>query len=283
MYETQPTQNVDLSAWELNEFDIRVLYVACDHLLPGAWDKSQLSNYQWRLYHNSASGANLFVDEESYVLQSDRLYIIPPNLKLGCRNNVLIDQTYVHFDLASTFSMAFQKLFPKPLEISFTPVLKTMTEALRNRLQTSSQNDIVTGCLSKALVFQTFGEKLDRLFKDSPHQCIEFMSDMKPILPALKLCDLSPERTIENKELSEKCLMSEDYFIHVFKQLIGVPPRKYQLKRRLTLAAQLLLYTSSSIDEIAEKLFFNDRFYFTRAFTKETGHSPGEFRKGARK
>jgi transcriptional regulator GlxA family with amidase domain len=144
------------------------------------------------------------------------------------------------------------------------------------------ENDIVANCLSKALVFQAFAEWFDTLPDNAANIYLETMRAVEPVLPALKMLDESLEKAIDNKTLARCCLMSEDHFIHVFGKAIGLPPRKHQLKRRLALAAQMLLFTDDSIELIAEKLSFNDRFYFSRKFTEETGHSPAMFRRIAR-
>jgi AraC-like DNA-binding protein len=282
MSENDPRFNTGQTNWLFDEFDARVLYVACQHLTVGEWDSDRLSNYQWRIYHDSVPGAELTVCGETNVLESDRLYIVPPHLPLASRNKIAFDQTYVHFDLTSSFSMAFRKLFPGLTEVSFSPVLKEMTDAIRERTTLKDGNDIVMNCLAKALIFQAMAERLDALTESDAHRYLDLMRRVEPVIPALKILDQSPEKTISNKTLAQKCSMSEDHFIHVFKTLIGMPPRKYQLKRRLTLAAQLLLFTQDSIDQISEKLSFNDRFYFSRMFAKETGHSPARFRQGSR-
>ncbi|HRO43408.1 MAG TPA: AraC family transcriptional regulator [Flavipsychrobacter sp.] len=49
-------------------------------------------------------------------------------------------------------------------------------------------------------------------------------------------------------------------------------------ERTLTEAKRLLLYTDKSSKEIAYELNFKDNSYFTRFFSKHTGHTPSSFR-----
>lgn len=58
-----------------------------------------------------------------------------------------------------------------------------------------------------------------------------------------------------------------------------VPPAKYQSDLLIQEACRLLVEKNESIKEIAEMLNFDDQFYFTKKFHKETGLTPTEYRK----
>ena len=59
----------------------------------------------------------------------------------------------------------------------------------------------------------------------------------------------------------------------------GVPPAKYQSDLLIQEACRLLIEKNESIKEIAEILNFDDQFYFTKKFHKETGVTPTQYRK----
>lgn len=56
-------------------------------------------------------------------------------------------------------------------------------------------------------------------------------------------------------------------------------PLKIIKSRVITEAKRLLMYSDKSIKEIAEILGYDDPFYFSRLFTKETGIAPTEYKK----
>lgn len=58
-------------------------------------------------------------------------------------------------------------------------------------------------------------------------------------------------------------------------------PRDYIQERCLLEAKRLLVYSSSTIQDISERLGFEDPNYFARFFRKQTGQSPGQFRSQA--
>ena len=74
--------------------------------------------------------------------------------------------------------------------------------------------------------------------------------------------------------------MSRTAYLQKFKKLTGTSPQKMQTAYRISIAKNLLLQTSKSITDIAQSVGFYDLSHFIRVFTKETGVSPNEFRKG---
>jgi AraC family transcriptional regulator, arabinose operon regulatory protein len=81
------------------------------------------------------------------------------------------------------------------------------------------------------------------------------------------------------KELARRAFMSESNFSHVFKDLTGVPPKRYAIQTRIARAKELLAGTDLSIKEIAAELGYDDPHYFSRQFRKLAGKPPSAFRK----
>ena len=73
---------------------------------------------------------------------------------------------------------------------------------------------------------------------------------------------------------------SESQVIRLFKKEYGETPYGYVLRKRLSLAKHLLLETSLTVAQIAEKLSFSDEYYFSSFFKEKVGVSPSLYRKG---
>ncbi|MED1782225.1 AraC family transcriptional regulator [Brevibacillus fortis] len=64
----------------------------------------------------------------------------------------------------------------------------------------------------------------------------------------------------------------------LFKKQTGNSLIDFVIQVRIQKAKELLLHTEAPIQDIAEKIGYTDRLYFTRIFKKLTGTSPGHFR-----
>ncbi len=79
--------------------------------------------------------------------------------------------------------------------------------------------------------------------------------------------------------LAEMSHYTYSYFSCAFKEVFGVPVTKYLLDIRINKATTLLRSTDMNVTEIANSSGFSDTNYFARAFKKETGLSPSEYRR----
>ena len=69
------------------------------------------------------------------------------------------------------------------------------------------------------------------------------------------------------------------WFRKCFKNRTGVSPKQFINDIRLAYARELLLTSDIKINEIAEQAGYENAYYFSRIFTKNTGVSPMQFRK----
>jgi AraC family transcriptional regulator len=79
-------------------------------------------------------------------------------------------------------------------------------------------------------------------------------------------------------ELANLVQLNVDCFIRAFRESVGVPPHRYVVMRRIEHARALLRDRSLSIPEIAGGSGFGSQSSFTRAFRREMGLSPREYR-----
>ncbi|HCA30295.1 MAG TPA: AraC family transcriptional regulator [Ruminococcaceae bacterium] len=66
---------------------------------------------------------------------------------------------------------------------------------------------------------------------------------------------------------------------YVFYKYAGMGPGDYILQYRLKRAQELLMVSRAPLRELAQAVGFNDPFYLSKAFKKQFGISPSEFRK----
>jgi AraC-like DNA-binding protein len=78
--------------------------------------------------------------------------------------------------------------------------------------------------------------------------------------------------------LAKQVYVSPSYLFRIFRKKTGVTPMHYRNLVRVDKAKLLLLDRALKMEEVAERVGFEDAKYFTRVFKKETGASPSEFR-----
>ncbi len=77
--------------------------------------------------------------------------------------------------------------------------------------------------------------------------------------------------------------VSRDRLGSAVRRATGISPQAYLHKLLVRDAAELLKNTGMPISQVAFRLGFADPAYFTRFFKRETGQSPGAYRKSTRR
>ena len=82
-------------------------------------------------------------------------------------------------------------------------------------------------------------------------------------------------------DLAEAATMSRSSFAQHFKDTTGIAPIEYLAKWRMITAMDLLVSTSHPIPEISERVGYDSDIAFARAFKREFGKTPAQYRRGA--
>ena len=266
----------------LDEIDVRLLWAKREFLPRGGWNYENLANDFWRLYQDDVDGGELGIGARQVPLVGRGVYIVPPGTPLSSRNTSDITQFYVHFDLRGVPPFAFRELFPGPVLAPDVGGFYNAVEELGERVARHGSADLATQCRIKGTVYEALGHYLGDVAPDLIERSWKRMAALEPVLPALHMIESRLDQVIRNGDLASACNLSEDYFIHKFRDATGFTPTAFIRKRRVAMGAQLLLFTTESIESIATKTGFTDRFYFSRVFTKETGHPPAAYRRSPR-
>ncbi len=100
----------------------------------------------------------------------------------------------------------------------------------------------------------------------------------QPISAALGLIHQSPERRWTVKELAEAAALSRSAFSARFTELVGEPPVTYLTRWRM-LRATRLLKNEVRTETIADLLGYESDAAFRKAFKREIGIPPAQYRK----
>jgi AraC-like DNA-binding protein len=100
----------------------------------------------------------------------------------------------------------------------------------------------------------------------------------QPISKALGMIHQEPERTWTVKELADAAALSRSAFSARFTQLVGEPPMTYLTRWRM-LRATRLLKNEVGMAAIAEQLGYESEAAFRKAFKREIGIPPAQYRR----
>jgi AraC-like DNA-binding protein len=81
------------------------------------------------------------------------------------------------------------------------------------------------------------------------------------------------------EELAALACMSKGHFQRTFKSRFGTSPIAYCRQLRIEAAAHFLTHSNASCQEAAERVGFDDVYYFTRTFKQLKGVPPGRYRR----
>ncbi len=80
-------------------------------------------------------------------------------------------------------------------------------------------------------------------------------------------------------EISEYVGIDRSYLYRLFKEKMGVSPKKYIMEYKLKTAAKLLRETGLSVGQVALSTGFDDQLYFSTAFRSYYGVAPTKYRR----
>jgi AraC-like DNA-binding protein len=99
------------------------------------------------------------------------------------------------------------------------------------------------------------------------------------IAHALRSIHQSPEHPWTVEELAAQAALSRPAFARRFTALVGEPPLTYLTRWRMTLSARLLAESNPSLKMLAERTGYGNEFAFAKAFKREFGVAPGQYRR----
>ena len=104
------------------------------------------------------------------------------------------------------------------------------------------------------------------------------------IIPAIKYIEENfLKEKISIEFLAEKCGISTSYLKKLFIKKFGISPIKYIIQLKINHACDLLHSKLYTISQIAEICGYDNIYYFSAMFKKQTGKTPTEYSKSVRR
>ena len=240
---------------------IRVLMFGFSrNIQPEIWYHPNRISPFWRFYWGVSDGANLIFRENTVRLNRKSVVFVPPNIPFETRADNPFSQFYIHFSWFGSASPSRPVILPVDEE-------KTLLASVQNWDETIEQ----TVSLHVHAVLFHYLIKLQPHLPE-PVSAIDFrIQEAVLMMEERNSCSL--------KEIAKAVSMSYDHFRDVFKKEIGIAPGEYKMMQRMNQARKLLLSSHFSIEEIAGRTGFANRFHFSKTFKQFFKLPPVVYRK----
>lgn len=240
-----------------------------------------------------------YISERSCEAKQGMVFIIPPDIEHGyytengiCVFHILLSDAFMgkfnaDFEKLNGYTMLFgvepflrggfqQECFLKLnyYELKqFTPAFERLCFLQKENSQTIElEKAFITATLIIEFLSLSINDPNDKKCKSNDKKFLKIVHCMEFVYS--NMCE-----KINFTKLAEKYDMSYSDFLRKFKEYSGFSPSEYLLYCRLQNAKKLLLKGEEKITVIALECGFFDSSHFTKAFRKEFGISPNDFRK----
>lgn len=260
------------------------------------WKHQRLSFPYWRLYWNKIPGAYVFFEERVF-LEPDMIILIPPSTPFytGILNDRMdedepwcmeggwiqshkmesdsmekgyIPHFFIHFNLGYQFDNIHPGIYPVQLEDIQRALISYITEDLMQGSRSFNLKHSMA-------IYELIISAVNTIPEDHWH---EYKIGSK-INKVMNYINQHLDESLTNEILAGAVHMAPNSLARLFKQQTGQTPQDFIRKKRVENASRLLYHSEQSIKQISDECGFNDRYYFTRVFSREMGVSPARYRK----
>ncbi len=282
----------------LQSFEVLQLRVhCCRYWWLDKWKSHRMSFPYWRLYWNKTRGAYVIHDKK-VELSPDCLVLIPPNTSFstgieadGVENETEVYELagswlknaeeeqecefagktlhmFIHFNMGSFLDTAYKGVYCFEMQPDQRELIDKIRAAM---LSGSTYFGSADSFLVYQLILSAFNQLPDR-------KVASYKMDAR-VRVALSYIEKNISAVISNDDLARQLNMATNSFTRFFREHLKMSPQEYVRQERIALASEFLDHTNYTIDEIADRCGFSDRFHFSKTFKKVKGVPPAEYKK----
>lgn len=232
------------------------------------------------------SGALIFCNENTTIekMFSQSLVAVsvafnPEFININLSNERIVDEKYSllcsaygypSFHLFYDWSNSYAGVLP------LNPLVQPKASALFSSIirECEVQPDDVWSCRARVNLLELF-----HLAEEEYSHLVGTEIPASPLAhKVLEYIHANYEREITVGALCELYHTNHTTLLRDFRSLTGTTINQYVVEYRLQLVKEALLFSSLSVEEIAEKFGFRQAAYLSRVFKARMGESPGQFR-----
>lgn len=185
---------------------------------------------------------------------------VPGDIPLTLSGNAVPTTNQSFFTIPQTGKI------PKPEKL--VVLMKQLQDMVKNQYPAVALN-----AMSTTIITELYGQLASR----TPME-IQAQSQKQIYYDIMDYIKTNISKNLKISDIAQAFGYNEKYLSHRFAEIIGIPLKQYILKAKMDTANFMLTDTNKSISEIAGSLGFSDSHNFTRAYKKQTGLTPSEYR-----
>lgn len=244
---------------------IEVLVQSCVSL--EKWEIQGPGSPFWRLYYPLSDGAEALYKGNRRSLKAGEIYLIPPHSYIDFEAHLPFSKWYFHFTLKGERDFV-------PAGIYLVEKTERILELMEIHCPAHPFQKEVFSNSGQWSVIELIALVLDnaRLEMRAGNQSDERLQR------AIVLMNQSLTEKVTLADLCEVTRLKERAVNKLFLQHTGFSPIRYLMELRLNEASRLLKHSTLSIEEVAERSGFANRFYLSRILKKYRNTTPAAFR-----
>ncbi|MGM0377225.1 MAG: helix-turn-helix domain-containing protein [Bacteroidota bacterium] len=259
------------------------------------WCCTNMAFPYWRIYWNKNEGGILEYKEKQHRMKPDTLYIIPPNTLYhgymrykkkgfneihvkGNRVETTDDEKeighnhllhlFIHFNLGVPFDYITPEIYTLPLDAGQLKRIEWLTEKIKSD---PAIFPVQASMFIQSLILEVLG-KIEEI-------SWEHSSTDTRILKVIRYIDQNTSHNPSNHELATTINLADNSFVRLFRKEMGMPVQRFIKEQKINKACALLDHTDLTIDEVATRTGFADRYHFSRIFRQIKNIPPGRYRR----
>jgi AraC-like DNA-binding protein len=231
------------------------------------------------LFHYVENGRGVFVqDGRRYEVKAGEMFVAFPNRVIEYWTGKTHPWLYKWFSAKGTAADAFVEragiTADYPIaDLRKRPDARRYIDELVNRYFEHGKLNL--SCIASLyMIFHELIESDDRATE--PEIANPYVNE------ALKYMRYNIDNAISVSDVANSLNLSAGYFIGLFTDVMGVPPKRYLIKSRMELAARMMEEdVGLSVADTAKRVGYRDPLHFSREYKKFYGSSPREHRRRA--
>ena len=226
----------------------------------------------WTIYVVKKGAFHCTLEGREDLVKKGDVYIIPPHVPFQRTVIEPITVQFIRFDLTDSIALPFS--LPRG---KFTVRDTDRLQSTLHMMQTLCRHQ--TPYTESALSHLLYDLLWQLWMEQHPVQEISQEVQDATVREILRFFEENYTKKISMNALAARYGLSPSGLIFKFRKASGLLPMRHLIEIRIRHAKELLSNTVLPISEIAERVGFDNCYYFSNAFKKETALSPSAYRR----